>query len=88
MSKGPKFTMNDLLSSLSAQLGTADDQSMTTKEMASALNVSQKVIYRLLDDLGEKVVPTRKQIKNRINILQTVPAYRLATEEELDESTN
>lgn len=82
--KGPDFTMNDLLLDLSQQLGTADDQSMTTSEICDKLDVSAKVVYRLLDDMGDKVVATRKRIQNRIGVQQTVPAYRLANEDEIN----
>lgn len=73
----PDFTMNDLAAQLNAVLSQADDQAMTSTELCRAIDRSTRVVYRLLDNLGDKVEVVSKQIVNRTGIRQTVPAYRL-----------
>lgn len=73
----PDFTMNDLAAQLRAVLGEADAAAMTSTELCKAIGRSARVVYRLLDELGDQVEVVYKQITNRTGIRQTVPAYRL-----------
>ena len=77
----PDFTMNSLIDTLRDLMMDEDQEALTTREMEQALGVSQKKVYRLLDELGDDVIVVRKKITNRVGHQQTVPAYRLKNDE-------
>lgn len=80
MSVEPTFTMNSLVEQLQEQLREADQSALTCTEIQDMFDVSQRKVYSLLDELeeaGHRILVVKKKIRNRIGVMQTVPAYIL-----------
>lgn len=78
--KQPDFTMNSLVKQLQEQMEEADQNALTCTEIMGILECSQRKVYSLLDELekaGHRVIVVRKKIRNRVGVVQSVPAYRL-----------
>lgn len=81
----PDFSMDTLSSALQHLMVEQDEGAVTTAEIKSALGITEKTVYKLLDELGDRVEVVKKRVRDRTGVARLRPAYRLSDGALIDE---